>query len=70
MSANADNDVPIWKELKDALYAIEPEVQTSIGRRVLGHISNYYLGEPPTDEEVAAVQDAAEKLDISVLNTR
>jgi dipeptidyl-peptidase III len=41
-----------------------------IGKRNLGHVSNYYLGETPSDEEVAAVQVAAEKLGVDVLNTR
>ena len=35
-----------------------------------GHISNYYLGEIIQDEEVAAVQAAAEKLGVAVENTR
>lgn len=41
-----------------------------IGKRRLGQVSNYYLGEPITDEEVAAVQAAAEKIGVDVLNTR
>ena len=35
-----------------------------------GHISNYYLGETITDDEVAAVQKAAEKLELAIENTR
>ena len=69
-SANAANAVPIWSELKDHIYQLAPESSNFIGKRSLGHISNYYLGEPPTDEEVAAIQAAAEKLSLSVLNTR
>ena len=69
-SANAANAVPIWNELKDHIYQLAPESSNFIGKRSLGHISNYYLGEPPTDEEVAAIQAAAEKLSLSVLNTR
>ncbi|KAI0638610.1 aflatoxin-detoxifizyme [Trametes polyzona] len=69
-SANAANAVPLWKELKEHIYQLVPESSNFIGKRSLGHVSNYYLGEPPTDEEVAAIQTAAEKLDISVLNTR
>lgn len=42
----------------------------SIGKRSEGHVSNYYLGEVITDEEVAAVQRAAEKLGIDIMNTR
>ncbi len=33
-------------------------------------MSNYYIGEVINDEEVAAVQTAAEKLGVDVLNTR
>lgn len=33
-------------------------------------MSNYYLGETISDEEVAAVQAAAEKEGIDILNTR
>jgi dipeptidyl-peptidase-3 len=35
-----------------------------------GHISNYYLSEIIQDEDVAAVQAAAEKLGVAVENTR
>ncbi|KAI0722500.1 aflatoxin-detoxifizyme [Earliella scabrosa] len=69
-SANAANAVPLWNELKEHIYQLLPESSNFIGKRSLGHVSNYYLGEPITDEEVAAVQAAAEKLDVSVLNTR
>ena len=69
-SANAANAVPIWNELKGHIYQLAPESSNFIGKRSLGHVSNYYLGEPPTDEEVAAIQAAAEKLSLSVLNTR
>lgn len=47
-----------------------PEAALFIGKRHQGHVSNYYLGDPVTDEEVAAIQAVAEKLDISILNTR
>ncbi|KAH9854917.1 aflatoxin-detoxifizyme [Lenzites betulinus] len=69
-SANAANAVPLWNELKEHIYQLDPESSNFIGKRSLGHISNYYLGEPVTDDEVAAIQAAAEKLDVSVLNTR
>lgn len=69
-SANAANAVPLWNELKDHIYQLLPESSNFIGKRSLGHVSNYYLGEPPTDEEVAAIQAAAEKLHLSALNTR
>ncbi len=69
-SANAANAVPLWNELKDHIYELVPESSNFIGKRSLGHVSNYYLGEPPTDEEVLAIQAAAEKHKISVLNTR
>ncbi|KAI0758138.1 aflatoxin-detoxifizyme [Fomes fomentarius] len=69
-SANAANAVPLWNELKDHIYELVPESSNFIGKRSLGHVSNYYLGEPPTDEEVLAIQAAAEKHKVSVLNTR
>jgi dipeptidyl-peptidase-3 len=57
-------------QLKEHIYATSPESSLFIGKRNLGHISNYYLGEPINDDEVAAVQAAAEKIGIDVLNTR
>ena len=56
--------------MKDHIYALSPEASLSIGKRSLGHTSNYYLGEPINDNEVADVQTAAEKIGVSVLNTR
>jgi len=56
--------------LKEHIYATSPESSLFIGKRDLGHISNYYLGESINDEEVAAVQAAAEKIGVDVLNTR
>lgn len=35
-----------------------------------GHISNYYLGQLTTKDEVDAIQTAAEKLGIDIINTR
>lgn len=69
-SANAANAIPLWNELKDHVYALSPENSLSIGKPRDGHISNYYLGQTIMDEEVAAVQAAAEKIGIDVLNTR
>ena len=57
-------------QLKEHIYATEPEASLFIGKRNLGHVSNYYLGNVIADDEVAAVQAAAEKLGIDVLNTR
>lgn len=57
-------------QLHEHIYAVTPESSLFIGKRNLGHVSNYYLGIPIADEEVAAVQTAAEKLGIDVLNTR
>ena len=56
--------------MKDHIYALSPEASLFIGKRNLGHISNYYLGEPINDDEVADVQTAAEKIGVDVLNTR
>ncbi|KAJ8589717.1 dipeptidyl-peptidase III [Rhizopogon salebrosus TDB-379] len=69
-SANAANAIPLWNELKHHIYALSPENSLSIGKPKDGHISNYYLGQTITDEEVAAVQAAAEKIGVDVLNTR
>ncbi|KAF9451030.1 aflatoxin-detoxifizyme [Macrolepiota fuliginosa MF-IS2] len=57
-------------QLKEHIYSSSPEASLFIGKRSLGHVSNYYMGEVIDDEEVAAVQAGAEKLDIDVLNTR
>ncbi|KJA27223.1 hypothetical protein HYPSUDRAFT_35833 [Hypholoma sublateritium FD-334 SS-4] len=69
-SINSNKVVPLWNSLKDHIYATSPESSLFIGKRDLGHISNYYLGEPINDDEVAAVQAASEKIGIDVLNTR
>ncbi|KAF9230024.1 peptidase family M49-domain-containing protein, partial [Melanogaster broomeanus] len=69
-STNASNAVPLFNELKEHIYAVTPESSLFIGKRSEGHVSNYYLGEVITDEEVAAVQEAAEKLGVDILNTR
>ncbi|KAI0273622.1 aflatoxin-detoxifizyme [Gloeopeniophorella convolvens] len=69
-SPNAANAVPLWNELKEHIYSLEPEPSLFIGKRNAGQVSNYYLGEPITDEEVAVVQAAAEKIGVDVLNTR
>ena len=57
-------------QLKDHIYSVSPESGLFIGKRNLGHVSNYYLGIPIDDDEVAAVQAAAERVGIDVLNTR
>ena len=57
-------------QLKEHIYASSPEASLFIGKRNQGHVSNYYLGEVISDEEVAIIQAAAEKLGIDVLNTR
>jgi dipeptidyl-peptidase-3 len=69
-SPNAANAVPLWNELKEHIYALEPEASLFIGKRDQGQVSNYYLGEVITDDEVAAIQTAAEKIEIDILNTR
>ncbi|KIK16465.1 hypothetical protein PISMIDRAFT_30890 [Pisolithus microcarpus 441] len=69
-STNATNAVPVWESLKDHIYSTTPEGSLFIGKRSEGHVSNYYLGEVITDEEVSAVQAAAEKIGVDVLNTR
>jgi len=69
-SLTRDKALPLWKNLKEHIYATSPESSLFIGKRNLGQISNYYLGEVINDDEVAAVQAAAEKIGVDVLNTR
>ncbi|KAF8910937.1 aflatoxin-detoxifizyme [Gymnopilus junonius] len=70
-SVNATKALPLWQKLKDHIYATSPESSLFIGKRILGHISNYYPGsELINDDEVSAVQVAAEKIGVDVLNTR
>ncbi|KAF8833939.1 dipeptidyl-peptidase III [Paxillus ammoniavirescens] len=69
-SSNASNAVPLFNALKEHIYSVTPETSLFIGKRSEGHISNYYLGEVISDEEVAQVQEAAEKLGVDILNTR
>ena len=57
-------------KLHEHIYSTAPDASLLIGKPNLGHISNYYTGEVITDEEVVAVQAAAEKQDLDVLNTR
>ena len=69
---NSDNvpKVPGGETLAQHIYSYEPEKSLTIGKRNEGHVSNYYLGSPITDEEVAAVQRQAETEKVDVLNTR
>ncbi|KAG6866907.1 hypothetical protein C0991_003822 [Blastosporella zonata] len=69
-SQNSEKALKLWTDLKEHIYASTPESSLFIGKRNLGHVSNYYIGQPVTDEDVAAVQAAAENLGIDVLNTR
>ncbi|KAJ3789360.1 aflatoxin-detoxifizyme [Lentinula aff. detonsa] len=69
-SANSDRALALWFKLKEHIYATDPESSLFIGKRSEGHVSNYYLGEVISDEEVKDVQAAAENIGIDVLNTR
>ncbi|KAF8228175.1 aflatoxin-detoxifizyme [Tricholoma matsutake] len=69
-SANASKASLLWKDLREHIYASAPEESLFIGKRSEGHVSNYYMGEVISDDEVAAVQAASEKLGLDVLNTR
>jgi len=60
----------LFEQLREHIYSTTPDASLSIGKRSLGHISNYYTGLVISDEEVSAIQDAAEKFDVNVLNTR
>ena len=57
-------------QLKDYIYATEPDTILTIGKRSDGHVCNYYMGEPITDAEVTAIQATAEQEKIEALNTR
>ncbi|KDQ14073.1 hypothetical protein BOTBODRAFT_33184 [Botryobasidium botryosum FD-172 SS1] len=69
-SPNASKALPLWNELEDHIYTLTPEASLLIGKPPDGHISNYYLGQTITNDEVAAVQAAAEKLGLAIENTR
>jgi dipeptidyl-peptidase-3 len=69
-SANSSKAIALWDDLKEHIYSLSPEASLSIGKPNAGHTSGYYVGEAPTDKEVAAVQTAAEKGSIDLLNTR
>ncbi|KAJ7046776.1 aflatoxin-detoxifizyme [Mycena alexandri] len=68
-SANAKANT-LWGSLKEHIYAVTPESSLFVGKPNQGHVSNYYLGETISDNEVADIQAAAEKLGIDILNTR
>ncbi|KAJ4464816.1 aflatoxin-detoxifizyme [Lentinula lateritia] len=68
--ANSNKALEMWYKLKEHIYATEPSTSLFIGKRSEGHVSNYYLGEVISDEEVGDVQTAAENLGVDVLNTR
>ncbi|KZO99620.1 aflatoxin-detoxifizyme [Calocera viscosa TUFC12733] len=69
-SPNGSEVSKVWDEVKDLIWSLEPEPQLLIGKPSAGHISNYYLGETISDEEVAEVQKLCEKLGVDPLNTR
>jgi len=69
-SPNSDIAKPLWEKLADHIYSYQPEASLFSGKNAEGHVTNYYLGEVITDQEVAAVQAAAEKLNVDTLNTR
>ncbi|KAE9403756.1 dipeptidyl-peptidase III [Gymnopus androsaceus JB14] len=69
-SANASKALELWVKLKEHIYATEPAPSLFIGKRSEGHVSNYYLGEVMSDDEVADVQTAAEDLKLDILTTR
>ncbi|KAJ3727814.1 aflatoxin-detoxifizyme [Lentinula raphanica] len=69
-SANSDQALVLWSKLKQHIYNMLPEPSLFVGKRIEGHVSNYYLGEVISDQEVGDVQSAADKLGIDVLNTR
>ncbi|KAJ7940644.1 aflatoxin-detoxifizyme [Mycena leptocephala] len=69
-SAKSAEATPLWDSLKEHIYAVTPDAALFIGKPNQGHISNYYLGETISDDEVADIQATAEKLGIDMLNTR
>ncbi|KAF5352974.1 hypothetical protein D9758_007928 [Tetrapyrgos nigripes] len=58
-SENANEAKELWNKLKEHIYATEPAKSLFIGKPSEGHVSNYYLGEVISDEEVASVQSAS-----------
>ncbi|KAF8903038.1 aflatoxin-detoxifizyme [Mucidula mucida] len=69
-ASGSEQAISLFNKLKDHIYALSPESSLFIGKRQEGHVSNYYIGETPSDSEVAAIQDAAEKIGVDILNTR
>ncbi|KAK4053216.1 hypothetical protein OIO90_003990 [Microbotryomycetes sp. JL221] len=63
--------LPLWRSLKQELYAVEPESQMLIGKPSEGHVSSYYPSDPaPSDLEVDEVQRLCDEAGVSTLNTR
>ncbi|KAG8785722.1 hypothetical protein FRC15_000807 [Serendipita sp. 397] len=74
-SPNATTARPLWDQLKDYIYSVEPEAKMLIGDPNKGHVTNYYFGtECTTEKDVTTIQDQIQKLaehhQIDVLNTR
>ncbi|GAA5989450.1 hypothetical protein JCM10908_000478 [Rhodotorula pacifica] len=70
-SERAETALPLWSELVEEIYALEPEASLSIGKPSAGHVSAYYPSTPaPSDEQVDEVQALCDAAGISTLNTR
>lgn len=69
-SPQASEALKLWDALEEHIYSLEPQASLLVGKPNAGHLSNYYLGETIQDDEVAAVQAAAEKLGLAIENTR
>ncbi|KAM0787893.1 hypothetical protein ACM66B_003943 [Microbotryomycetes sp. NB124-2] len=63
--------LPLWRAIKDELYALEPESKMFIGKPSEGHVSAYYPSDPaPSDAQVDEVQRLCDEAGVSTLNTR
>lgn len=70
-SERADTALPLWDQVKEEIYSLEPEASLSIGKPSAGHVSAYYPSAPaPSDEQVDEVQALCDAAGISTLNTR
>lgn len=66
-----DVALPLWNELKEEIYSLEPEAKLTIGKPSDGHLSSYYPSEIVlSDAEVDEVQALADQAGVSTLNTR
>lgn len=60
----------LWESVQHDIFSTSPEAGNTIGKRVDGHISNYYLGEVASTDEIDLIQSLCDAAGVSTLNTR